>query len=314
MVLIQYCRSYGFNNLDIKQRGIGDCWFLASLASLSLYPDHLSWTIQRYLNIYQNAEYEFKFYHVDEWITIKIDDMLPGAGRNIQAVSGDSGELWCAYAEKAYAKKYGGYDDIKGGKGCEAMVDLTGGFALYTKLEISHAEEAFKFLYENQDRLIMTAAIFGTGVGEAAVGNGLYSQHEYSLMRLEMVRDKDDNIVRLVRIRNPWGTAKEFTGEWSDNSTLWNTLPSPHKEELYAKKADGAFWMSYEDWIANFDEYTFCLLPRHAYDGFVGEQTVIIYSAVIFANMVTQVFTKYQHIVLTFFIKNQISVGKIILL
>ena len=36
------------------------------------------------------------------------------------------------------------------------MVDLTGGFALSSKMEMKHADNAFQFLYENQHKLIMT--------------------------------------------------------------------------------------------------------------------------------------------------------------
>jgi len=36
--------------------------------------------------------------------------------------------LWPAIIEKAYAKLYGGYQDIEGGKVSFALQDLTGGF------------------------------------------------------------------------------------------------------------------------------------------------------------------------------------------
>merc|ERR1711957_574101 len=178
---------------------------------------------------------------MDKWMTVEVDHLLPQGDRQIHAISSDSGELWCAYAEKAYAKRYGGYDGIKSGKGVEAMVDLTGGFALYTTLQMAHAEETFEFLYENQHKMIMTSAIFGGGENETELDTGLFDQHEYSLMRLEMVRNNDGQIVRLVRIRNPWGTNQEFRGDWSDDSKIWGTIPTEKKMNFTRKKMMGLF-------------------------------------------------------------------------
>lgn len=215
---------------------------------------------------------------MDEWITVKVDNLLPDRihstsskrRKRFHSTSSNTGELWSAYAEKAYAKRYGGYDSINGGKGIEAMVDLTGGFAVSTRLNMTHADKTFNFLFANQSNLIMTSAIFGSASNETELESGLFDNHAYSLLQLAKVQDNDNNIVRLVRIRNPWGNSKEFKGNWSDNSNKWNTLPHQTKERLYLNQADGAFWMLYEDWIDNFDEYSFCFVPTNTYNGFVG--------------------------------------------
>ena len=41
--------------------------------------------------------------------------------------------------------------------------------------------------------------------GEELQANGLYAGHEYSLLKLELVRDNNGKIIELVNIRNPWG-------------------------------------------------------------------------------------------------------------
>ena len=53
--------------------------------------------------------------------------------------------------------------------------------------------------------------------------NGLYAGHEYSLLKLEMVKTNDGRMVQLLNIRNPWGQG-EFNGDWSDHSDKWDMV------------------------------------------------------------------------------------------
>ena len=48
---------------------------------------------------------------------------------------------------------------------------------------------------------------------------------------------------QLVRIRNPWGNEREWTGAWSDKSKEWKMLSSDEKKELGITFGDdGEFW------------------------------------------------------------------------
>jgi calpain, invertebrate len=68
-------------------------------------------------------------------------------------------------------------------------------------------------------------------------------------------------MVRLVRCRNPWGNEVEWNGAWSDNDRVWNDLPPQDRQNLgQYSKADGEFWMTYEDWINNFEQIQICNL------------------------------------------------------
>merc|ERR1712048_1493758 len=95
------------------------------------------------------------------------------------------------------------------------------------------------------------------------------NKHEYSLLEVVMVRNNSDRMVKLVRIRNPWGNADEFTGDWSDDSKLWDTLPSDTRKRIHSDRDDGAFWMSFEYWIEHFHNFSVCLLPKNTYGGYV---------------------------------------------
>ena len=68
-------------------------------------------------------------------------------------------------------------------------------------------------------------------------------------------------------MRNPWGDDTEWKGAWGDNSDKWN---EKRKKEAYARmtnvagrveelgKADGIFWMSFNDFYMNFDQLFLC--------------------------------------------------------
>ena len=63
----------------------------------------------------------------------------------------------------------------------------------------------FEFVYENQQKFIWCASIFGGSGGgtgsEADLGNGLCGGHAYTLIKAVKVKDIYGNTQRLVQIR-----------------------------------------------------------------------------------------------------------------
>ena len=97
--------------------------------------------------------------------------------------------------------------------------------------------EIFAWLYENQQNLLITSGInggSGGAGGEVLQDSGLYAGHEYSLLKLELVRNKSNKVIQMVHLRNPWGQG-EFNGDWSDSSSLWKTIPRERREQLLVK-------------------------------------------------------------------------------
>ncbi|CAB1311734.1 unnamed protein product, partial [Coregonus sp. 'balchen'] len=62
---------------------------------------------------------------------------------------------------------------------------------------------------------------------------------------------------KLVRVRNPWGTV-EWTGAWSDNSSEWNSVDDSERDVV--KADDGEFWMSFTDFMKNYQRLEICTL------------------------------------------------------
>ena len=97
--------------------------------------------------------------------------------------------------------------------------------------------EMFAWLYENQQNLLLTSGIYrpsGSASREVLQNNGLIAGHEYSLLKLELVRNNNNKVIQMVHIRNPHGRT-EFKGDWSDSSSLWNTIPKERREQLLVK-------------------------------------------------------------------------------
>jgi len=62
--------------------------------------------------------------------------------------------------------------------------------------------------------------------------------------------------VRLIKLRNPWGTG-EWEGAWSDKSELWTQ--ELRDSVAHQDSDDGKFCMTLEDYVNNFAWSSFCV-------------------------------------------------------
>lgn len=84
--------------------------------------------------------------------------------------------------------------------------------------------------------------------GEETKGeDGLVYGHAYTVIECREVAGGPGGTVRLMRVRNPWGSF-EWNGDWSDSSKLWDKYPRV-KETIDPSLADddGEFWMDFRD-------------------------------------------------------------------
>ena len=263
----------GATRFDVKQGRLGDCWFLAALSDLptnaklfkKVVPDLDNGTPQNFKN--GNTKFAFRFWNYGEWVTVVVDDYLPIWNGELKCVhSGNTAEFWSALAEKAYAKLYGNYAKaLCGGWGSEALEDLTGGISEEISLESWENQlEIFKKLWQAyQKKCLMTASV---KKGQGTKRYGLPDGHAYSVNKVVQFK-LNGKMVRLLRVRNPWGTSKEWTGDWSDNSPKWQNVSREIKDQLdFHRRADGEFFISLEDFIKMFYSVTICHLSLDSID------------------------------------------------
>ena len=100
-------------------------------------------------------------------------------------------------------------------------------------------------MLESADRrnFIMMAASHGEGENRNA--EGVISGHAYSLISIHKVKYQGRE-VRLLRLRNPWGSG-EWQGDWSDNSPLWT--PALKSQVGFRDEDDGIFFIELQDYL-----------------------------------------------------------------
>uniref|UniRef100_UPI00398F662A calpain-14-like n=1 Tax=Pristiophorus japonicus TaxID=55135 RepID=UPI00398F662A len=253
----------GITRFDVCQGTVGDCWFLAALASLTMQQDLFAHVVPHNQDFQRNyfGIFHFRFWHFGDWVDVVVDDRLPTDewGQLIFVQSCAKNEFWCALMEKAYAKLCGSYGDLQMGTISEAMVDFTGGIKLMISLTNPPSD-----LWKRLTRAAKLGSFMGCSMpsvkaGEQVLANGLVMTHAYSVTGIEEVLYKN-RTEELVRVRNPWGNQTEWNGRWSDRSVQWSRIDPEVKERLLLSRNDGEFWMAMQDFTAQFSELTICSL------------------------------------------------------
>ncbi|XP_044127159.1 calpain-3 isoform X5 [Bufo gargarizans] len=258
----------GANRTDICQGDLGDCWFLAAIACLTLNEKLLFRVIPPDQNFTENYAgiFHFQFWRYGDWVDVVIDDCLPTFNNQLVFTkSSQRNEFWSALLEKAYAKLHGSYEALKGGNTTEAMEDFTGGVT-----EFYEIKEAPKDLFRILKKAFERGSLIGCSIDaivpahfETRMASGLVKGHAYSVTGVEETAFKRDK-VKLVRLRNPWGQV-EWNGSWSDNSKEWTVIDKSEKSRLQHQiNEDGEFWMSFDDFMKNFTKLEICNLTADA--------------------------------------------------
>ena len=97
----------------------------------------------------------------------------------------------------------------------------------------------------------MVASVNSKVLNETAAikAKGLADHHAYTVLTALTVVDDEDQMIRLVKIRNPYGTRsrREWQLEWQDASEKLKKFLS--KQLGVDDELDGIFWMRFENFI-----------------------------------------------------------------
>ncbi|KAK6276789.1 hypothetical protein J4Q44_G00392190 [Coregonus suidteri] len=234
----------GISRFDFGQGIVGDCWFLASIGALTFQKHILEQVVplnQSFKDDYCGI-FHFRFWRFGRWVDVVIDDKLPTVdGRLIFVHSKTPNEFWPALLEKAYAKVCGSYADMNLGTPSEAMMDFTGGIHITFKLT-----DAPPNLWDLLFRAAKSKSLIGCGTpqGETSANtvapNGLVRGHAYTVTGVRQIMSQGMP-VNLIRLFNPWGQG-EWIGDWSDNSSLWQTVSPDDQKMCLSVEENGEFW------------------------------------------------------------------------
>ncbi len=182
---------------DINQGSFGDCWYLASLASLAQANPQF---IQDGIRENDNGTVSVRIWDAEgnmQWVTVTADLPLDENGDPVGAY-GD-GESWPAYYEKAFAQTFdedprGTYGAIEGGWSEDAVPHLTGGEAEdigggWFGSDYDNVKDAF-----SNGRAVTVSS---TGEDPPEGWKGYTDNHAYYVVGVK----ENGNIL----IGNPWG-------------------------------------------------------------------------------------------------------------
>lgn len=262
----------GLSRFDLDQGHLGNCWFIAAAATLACKRSLFTKCVPEDQNFHDNYKgiFRFKFWQYGNWVEIVVDDQLPTHNNKLIFCKNrdEPNEFWPALFEKAYAKLYGGYGRLDGGRLCNALVDFTGGISegMYIGDKNKLPPDLYDILHKcHQMNSFMGCSIDGNYKREELINNGLYKGHAYSVTAIEWINTYDYDQLKMIRVMNPWGKG-EWKGDWSDNSPLWNNVPIEEIRKLDIRQLeDGEFWMSFEDWVKNFERLEIVHLGPHAF-------------------------------------------------
>ena len=114
----------------MTQGGLGNCYFLAALSALAENPHRIK-NMFHTKTVTESGAYAVKLFVNGEPMDIVVDDHFPFDTRpekDCWFFSRDTSEneIWVQILEKAYAKVFGSYEVIEGGKAYQAFANLTG--------------------------------------------------------------------------------------------------------------------------------------------------------------------------------------------
>lgn len=193
---------------DVRQGYIGDCYFLASLASLTLTDVHF---MEQMVTELGDGTYAVRFYSAGSAEYLRVDGELPTYSTYsyslVYANKGPQGQIWVPIVEKAYAQfRYGmnSYESLHGGWMSTVYRQVTNVWARNYYIFNTTDAAVWNLLSQEIDQgHALTLASIGQPESPI-VGGHAYTVHS--------IFEQDGT--RYVTVHNPWGVDGR---SWDDN-------------------------------------------------------------------------------------------------
>lgn len=252
-------------DIDAKHGLFASSHFISALSIVGTRPALLEKLVIE-KEYFERGFVSFQFFKNGKWVQVIVDTLLPYEKELNNRVClysscNNPQEFWIQLMEKAYAKLHRNYQRITHISALDALVDLTGGISelveLQPKAEKRDPAQLWNILYGYLGQKFLLGAmnqVEERGLREAEQGQqGILENHYYSILDM---RDFPKDNLKLVRVRNPWGNEGVWTGPFCEEADDWEKYKAVKEDVKNApktKKSDGSWWMSFTDFVLQFD-------------------------------------------------------------
>jgi len=253
--------SDGITPADVRQGGLGDCWFLAAASAIAEVPHRME---KMFLNdqneLKANGIYGVNMYTLGVPNTIIVDDLIPlrrnsdgsAGGTVFTHWGGESGArnaAWMPILEKVFAKYHGNYAHLSGGWMDAAVRSLWGSpsKSIWHDPATMTVEDLDALWLELQGHDFANEIVTSAALSRST-GCNLVKGHAYTTLSVLELTDG----TRLVKVRNPWGS-EQWTCDWRDTDNVnWTAERRAEAETAHTQENsvnDGVFWVSFADYV-----------------------------------------------------------------
>ena len=259
---------------DVLEGELDDCYLVGAMTLLSLRPSSVRSLFDLERSDDTDGRYCVLLWRRGEQLVVEIDDRIPcrrSTGAPIFARNRSAAGFWVQLVEKACAKLAGSYSNLSGGNTAEALHDLTGRPVFDYNLEAPDVRADIREgrlwaeVCEHVHAHSMVACCSIQLGPRIEARQGLVQNHAYCVLdarELPAAHD-DTSTVKLVRVRNPWGGERRWSGSFCAGSEEWLQVTESARDSLQLQQPglDGSFWMSWEAFYTNFNRVQVCWMP-----------------------------------------------------
>jgi hypothetical protein len=251
--------EFGADVNDVVQGAVGDCYFMAALASVAWARTYHIAEKTRETDAAGNFKDAIQFFVNGAWKWFEVTEAVPALAPGnlfIYARSSQTGEIWPAIYEKAYAQLRANtssdqpdYSKLAYGDPVAATVQLLGGVGTYYSTQALTADQIWQTVRASSiscktfnPMVCWTYSSAPAGVDYSSAH--IVANHAYSILGWSYVNGQE-----YVIVRNPWGNTEATLNVLSGGWTAWDapyyggpgemrTFTLPTVDGVFAIRAD----------------------------------------------------------------------------
>lgn len=246
---------------DVVQGGLGDCYFLSSIAALAETPSKIK-KLFKNISFNNQGYFEVIIYLHGEPISVFVDDYFVFRQENkenqnekpvytlaFSKINPKTNNIWPIILEKVWAKLNGSFENINKGT-CTDVFEVFSPAPFITYYHNVHQDKIFDAIKSAKSKGFIVNCDISAPNSSSQLSKlkeiGLISNHSYKVLETAEITGIKGEKTQLLKIKNPWGT-NEWEGDWSDKSKKWT---DEIKELLnFEDKEDGIFWINFNDFL-----------------------------------------------------------------